>query len=127
MSGCRWRSTTAWGCPRRRESFCRLYINDVYQGVYGVVEAVTSELLARATDDPTAYLYEYHYLGPFYGEYLGDDLQPYKTLFEPRSHQKEADTVLYGPIRDLFREVNEPDDCGVARAGGGPARSRSSS
>jgi len=98
------------GLPAPRESFCRLYINDVYQGVYGVVEAVTSELLARASDDPTAYLYEYHYLGPFYGEYLGDDLQPYKTLFEPRSHQKEADTVLYGPIRDLFREVNGPDD-----------------
>ena len=31
-------------------------------------------------------------------------------MFEPRSHQKEADSVLYGPIRDLFREVNEPDD-----------------
>ena len=98
------------GLPAPRESFCRLYINDVYQGVYGVVEAVTSELLARATDDPTAYLYEYHYVVPFYGEYLGDDLEPYKTMFEPRSHQKEADSVLYGPIRDLFREVNGPDD-----------------
>ena len=98
------------GMAAPRESFCRLYINEVYQGVYAVVEAITSELLGRATGDPTAYLFEYHYAGPFYGEYLGDDLVPYKTLFEPRSHQKEADAVLYGPIRDLFREVNEPDD-----------------
>jgi len=98
------------GLPAPRESFCRLYINEVYQGVYGVVEAVTSELLARTTDDPTAYLYEYHFTPSFHGEYPGDDLQTYKPMFEPRSHQKEADSVLYGPIRDLFREVNQPDD-----------------
>ena len=98
------------GLPAPRESFCRLYINDVYQGVYGVVEAITSALLARTTDDPTAYLYEFHYASPFFGEYLGNDLAPYKTMFESRSHKKESDSVLYGPIRDLFREVNEPDD-----------------
>ncbi len=98
------------GLPAPRESLCRLYINDVYQGVYGVVEAITSALLARTTDDPTAYLYEFHHASPFFGEYLGNDLAPYKTMFEPRSHKKEADSVLYGPIRDLFREVNEPDD-----------------
>jgi spore coat protein H len=98
------------GLPAPRESFCRLYINDVYQGLYGVVEAITSGLLARATGDPTAYLYEFHHVPAFVGEYLGDELGPYKSMFEPRSHQKEADSVLYGPIRDLFREVNEPDD-----------------
>src|SRR4051812_18868423 len=98
------------GQPAPRESFCRLYLNDVYQGVYGLVENITSELVARTTDDPTAYVYEFHHGDPFFGEYPGDDLAPYKTMFEARSHQKEADSVLYGPLRDLFREVNEPDD-----------------
>jgi spore coat protein CotH len=101
---------TRMGQPAPRESFCRLYINGVYYGVYGVVEDVTPELLTRTVSQPDAYLFEYHYKMPFYAEYLGDDLEPYKELFEPRSHEKEADTVLYSPLRDLFREVNGPDD-----------------
>jgi spore coat protein CotH len=101
---------TRMGQPAPRESFCKLYINDVYYGVYGVVEDITSELLQRAVSQPDAYLFEYHYKMPFYGEYLGDDFEPYKQLFEPRSHTKEADTILYSPLVDLFREVNEPDD-----------------
>jgi hypothetical protein len=31
-------------------------------------------------------------------------------LFEPRSHELETDEQLYGPIRDLFHDLNEPDD-----------------
>jgi spore coat protein H len=98
------------GQPAPRESFARLYINDVYQGVYGVLETITSELLQRTVGEADVYLFEYHYSGPFYGEYLGNTLAPYKKLFEPRSHQLESDAKLYAPIRDLFREVSEPDD-----------------
>jgi spore coat protein CotH len=98
------------GQPAPRESFGKLYINNVYQGVYGIVEAITTEFLQRTVGEGDAYLFEYHYSGPFYGEYLGDDLAPYKKLFEPRSHQLESDVKLYAPIRDLFREVNGPDD-----------------
>jgi spore coat protein CotH len=93
-----------------RESFCRLYVNDVYFGVYGVVEPIAPELVQRSGADPDSYIFEYHYKGPFYGEYLGSALKPYKSLFEPRSHELESDTMLYGPIRDLFRELNAPDD-----------------
>jgi spore coat protein H len=98
------------GLPAPRESFGKLYINDVYQGVYGIIEAITPEFLQRTTGEVNQYLFEYHYSGPFYGEYLGDQLAPYKTLFEPRSHQLESDVKLYAPIRDLFREANEPND-----------------
>jgi spore coat protein CotH len=98
------------GQPAPRESFCRLYINDVYVGVYGVLETITPELLQRTVGESDGYLFEYHYSGPFYGEYLGDKLAAYAQLFEPRSHQRESDTVLYSPLRDLFREVNGPDD-----------------
>jgi spore coat protein H len=93
-----------------RESFARLYINEVFAGVYGVLETITPELLQRTVGESDAYLFEYHYSGPFYGEYLGDKLPAYAQLFEPRSHQREADTILYSPLRDLFREANEPDD-----------------
>jgi spore coat protein H len=98
------------GQPAPRESFARVFLNNTYQGVYGVLETITPEFLMRTIGEDSAYLFEYHYSGPFYGEYLGDELAPYKKLFEPRSHQLESDVKLYAPIRDLFREVNEPDD-----------------
>ena len=46
---------------------------------------------------------------PFRGEYLGDDSEPYKLRFEAQSHERETDAMLYLPIRDWLREVNEPD------------------
>jgi spore coat protein CotH len=98
------------GEPAPRESFCRLYINNVYQGVYGIVEDIAQPFLTRSFTKGDGFLFEYKNVHRFIGEYLGDDLAPYKALFEPRSHQKDPDTVLYSPIRDLFREVNHEDD-----------------
>jgi spore coat protein CotH len=98
------------GEPAPRESFGKLYINNEYQGLYGIVEDVSRDFLARAFEKDTGYLFEYRNIRRFYGEYLGDDLGTYKLLFEPRSHELEADTVLYSPIRDLFREINHDDD-----------------
>jgi len=93
-----------------RESFARLYINNVYQGLYCIVEDVTEELVTRTVGDTGGYLYEYHWLRDFYMDYPGDDLNLYKPMFEPRNHELESDSTLYGPIRDLFREINGPDD-----------------
>ena len=47
---------------------------------------------------------------PFFTEYLGDDVAAYKPLFQPQTHELEGNSVLYGPIRDMFREINGPDD-----------------
>jgi spore coat protein CotH len=93
-----------------RESFCRLFVNNVYHGVYAIVESVNGEFAKRVLGDNSGYLFSYQYHDPFYGEYLGDDLAPYKRLFEPQTHELEAATILYSPIRDLFREINHPDD-----------------
>lgn len=98
------------GLPAPRESFAKVYINNEYQGVYALVEPVDTLFTARTLNDSTGYLYEYRYVMPFYTEYLGDDLAPYKLMFQPQSHELEGDSALYGPIRDMFREINEPDD-----------------
>lgn len=98
------------GVPAPRESFARVYINNVYQGVYAMVEPIDALFTARTLNDSTGYLYEYRYVMPFYTEYLGDDVAAYKPLFQPQTHELEGDNVLYGPIRDMFREINEPDD-----------------
>ena len=98
------------GQPASRESFCRLYINNEFQGLYSIVESVDNAYLARTLGENSGYLYSYQLQSPFYGEYLGEDFEPYKTRFEAQNHEKEGDTKLYLPIHDWLREVNEPDD-----------------
>jgi hypothetical protein len=93
-----------------RESFARVYINRVYHGVYAIVEAIDATFLSRVSGGADDYLFEYHLLTtPFHGEYLGEDIGPYRARFEARTHRMEPDTVLYGPIRDLFSEANQDD------------------
>jgi spore coat protein CotH len=95
------------GQPAPRTAYARLYINDEYQGLYGIVEAIEQPFLARVLDEPNGYLFEYKFITPFYGDYLGESLESYKPLFEPRTRALESDATLYGPIHDLFREANE--------------------
>lgn len=98
------------GQPASRESFCRLYINNEFQGLYVIVESVDNNYLTRTIGEDSGYLYSYQKQGPFYGEYLGEDLDAYKLLFEAQNHEKEGKTKLYLPIHDWLRQVNERED-----------------
>jgi hypothetical protein len=98
------------GEPAPRESFARLYINNEYQGLYAIVEAIDEGFLSRVFGEYTGYLFEYHRVREFHGEYLGEALGDYRPFFEPRNHRMEAEWLLYAPIRDLFREINQPVD-----------------
>jgi spore coat protein CotH len=98
------------GQPAPRESFCRLYINNVYHGLYAIVEAVDTDFVTRTLDQKDGYLFSYQLQERFYGDYLGDELIEYKRRFQAQSHELESDAILYAPIRDLFREVNHPED-----------------
>jgi spore coat protein CotH len=99
---------TRLGQPAPREAYARLFINDVYQGVYGVVEAIDPAFLERAFGDPGGYVFEYRWQDEFHAEYRGRSLDRYKALFAPESHQLDADSSLYVPLHDLFREINAP-------------------
>ena len=72
------------GQPAPRESFARVYINGLYEGLYVLVEAVDSPFLAREVGDGFGYLFEHKFVGGFYGEFLGDDYAPYKLRFDSR-------------------------------------------
>jgi spore coat protein CotH len=98
------------GQPAPRTSFGRLYVNNVYQGVYGIVEVIDASFVSRALGESGGTLFEYHWQYPFFGGDLGDDLEAYKPLFEPRTRELDPDAVLWGPIRDLWQAVNEPVD-----------------
>jgi spore coat protein CotH len=101
---------TRLGYPAPRESFCRLYINNEFQGLYVIVESIDNAFLTRTVGENDGYLFSYQLQSVFQGEYLGEDLAAYKDRFEPQNHEKAADTILYLPIHDWLREVNHPDD-----------------
>jgi spore coat protein CotH len=98
------------GQPAPRQSFGRLYINGVSQGVYAFVEPVDTDFLQRTLGESSGYLFEHKFLDGYFAEYLGDDLDAYKWRFEAQTHRMEPDSILYSPIRDLFWEVNHHVD-----------------
>ena len=98
------------GQPAPRQSFCRLFINDQYQGVYALTEEPNEEFAARAIGETGGYVFEYHWVRPFYAEDPGENLASYVPLFEPRTHELDAESTLYRPLRELFREANAEDD-----------------
>jgi len=98
------------GLPAPRESFARVYINDDYQGLYGVVESVDGNFLDRTFNEHTGFLFERHFINEYRAEDLGDDPSAYRYVFEAKNHQLEPDAVLFSPIRDLFQQVNYPVD-----------------
>ena len=110
------------GVPAPRESFARLFVNGEFVGLYAMVEAVNRDF-AQAAFGGTGLLFEFRWTQPFYESYLGDELDPYATLFASRNPAPAVDRALYapdpGPVpgrqRNARRRVR----------GGGPASSTS--
>lgn len=98
------------GQPSSRQSFARVFVNDEYQGVYGLVEPVDARYLDRAVGEHAGYLFEYRWLQPYYFEDLGDDLAAYQPLFEAENHEHGAVATAYGPIREMVRAINQASD-----------------
>jgi spore coat protein H len=99
------------GQPAPRESYCRLFINNEYQGLYTITEDIDGAFAQRVTGETDGTVFEFHAdnARPYRAEDLGV-IENYKPFFEPRTHVLDADTTLYTPIQQLFREANGPDD-----------------
>jgi spore coat protein H len=99
------------GQPAPRESFCRLFINNQYQGLYAITEEIDGGFAKGVTGETDGTVFEFHWAAD--KQFRGEDLVSaanYKPLFEPRTHVLEADATLYAPLQQLFKEVNGPDD-----------------
>jgi spore coat protein CotH len=97
------------GMPAPRESFCRLFINNEYQGVYAITEEIDGDFAKRVTGETDGTVFEYHYVRDWRMDDLGE-IANYKPLFEARTRVLEADSTLYNPIQEMVREINGPDD-----------------
>ena len=41
---------------------------------------------------------------------LGDDLSRYEELFEPKTHEKDSSSELYGPLEAMIRAINQSSE-----------------
>jgi spore coat protein CotH len=104
------------GLPAPREAHARLFVNESFVGIYALVETIDKGFLGRAFGSDShggtendGYLYEYDYVREFRFEYPGSNLDDYK-VFDPKTHEKDADSELWGPIEDMVQAVNETPD-----------------
>ena len=105
------------GVPAPRETHVALYVNNTYAGLYGLIEAIDKDFLARVfgerepgNTENDGYLFEYEWVDPWFWNYLGNDLQPYATRFDPKTHEQAPMAELYGPIEEMVRTINQASD-----------------
>ena len=105
---------TRLGIPAPRETHTRLYINGDYAGLYGLVESVDKTMMGRVFGSigdnvqNDGYLFEYNYVlgSPWRFGYEGPALAPYKARFDIKTNETHAESVIWGPIEELVRLVN---------------------
>jgi spore coat protein CotH len=99
------------GVPASREAHAKLYVNDVYAGLYTIVEAVDRSFLGKQFGNDEGYLYKYDYnvdSPPYYFEYRGSDPAAYVPLpFKPETNEADPQPA---PIVDMIRTVAEASD-----------------
>jgi spore coat protein CotH len=97
------------GIPAPRERHMRLFVNDQYSGLYAAVEAPDEVFVERTLGWSDGYLYEYNWEREYYFDYLGPDLGAYR-IFDPKTHSKDPELLIWGPIEEMTRTANEVPD-----------------
>lgn len=104
------------GIPAPRETHVRLFVNNEFVGLYGLVEAIDKDFLARAFGSigdnvqNDGYLYEFTYQTDWRFTDLGTDLRDIKLIFEATTHESKPDEELYRPVQELISLVNSTAD-----------------
>jgi spore coat protein H len=105
------------GLPAPRETHVALYVNNTYAGLYGLIESIDKDFLARVfgerepgNTENDGYLFEYEWVDQWFWNYLGNDLQPYATRFDPKTHEQAPAAELYAPIEEMVRTITQASD-----------------
>jgi hypothetical protein len=106
------------GLPAPREAFVRLYVNNTLVGLYAVVESIDKRFLERVFNQDNGNLFEFDYTFDFNFEYLGDDLDRYKEIFDPKTNESHSTFELFDPIHRMVRTANEASDAAFEGAMG---------
>jgi spore coat protein CotH len=106
---------TRLGIPAPRETHTRLFVNGEYAGLYALVESVDKTMMGRVFGSigdnvqNDGYLFEYNYVlgNAWRFDYEGSALAPYKARFDIKTNESHPEAIIWGPIEELVRLVNE--------------------
>jgi len=92
--------------PAPRVVYARLTVNNQFLGLYTLVEPIDKKFLKRVLGENDGYLYEFkrpteHYLFT----YIGEELEPYAALFEPKTRETASMFDLYRPIKEMTSAI----------------------
>ena len=113
------------GLPAPRVVHARVFVNDDYIGLYELVEEIEKPMMGRVFGRDSngkkrdgGYLFEYNWDENFNWSDPGDDLAFYTALFDPKTRDEDAPSLLYGPIEDMFQAINQARDSDFESAAG---------
>ena len=110
------------GLPAPREAHTALYVNNEYAGLYAVVESINKDFLRRVFGgvagniENDGHLFEYKWTTEWFFTYPGTNLDAYKPLFDPVTHENASTAALYAPFEAMFRAINESSDASFVEA-----------
>ena len=105
----------ALGLPFLRTAHAKLYVNDAFEGLYLLVEAIDTRFLNGRFGESNGYLFEAKLTG-FNWEYLGDNPDLYVPApFEPKNHESDPQAAW---IVGMIRAINFSSDEEFAAAAG---------
>jgi hypothetical protein len=102
--------------PAPREAHVQFFVNGEYVGLYAIVEEIDKRFLTRVFGtnakgvENDGYLFQYKYVNPWFFEYLGSGLDPYRALLSPVTHEHASTFDLVDPFEQMVRAVNSGAD-----------------
>ena len=105
------------GIPAPREAHVAVYVNNNYAGLYGIIESIDKDFLARSfgerqpgDTENDGHLFEYDWIDPWRWDYLGPELEAYSPRFDPQTHEQASMAELYSPVEEMVRAINQGPD-----------------
>ncbi len=100
-----------------RETHVKLYVNNEYAGLYGLIESIDKQMLSRlfgVIGDDTqndGWLYEFVWQDHWLFTDFGTDLRDIKLRFDAKTHESKSDEDKYRKIQELITLANQtPED-----------------
>ena len=97
------------GVNAPRTSYAKVFINDIYWGLYVLVEQIDKTFLNDNFDNPEGNLYKN--IGNSFLDWLGADTSEYQNIFELKTDHKED---AWTDFVDLMEIINETTDAEFA-------------
>jgi spore coat protein CotH len=96
------------GIPAPRLAHARLYVNDVYAGLYTMVEPIDKGFLKRNLGEDGGHLYDYEWVNEYWFENLGDNAASYI----PNPFKLETNENAPNPraLVNMIHAINESGD-----------------